>query len=483
MRTAAGPGLAGVLLLTLVAAACTSSPSDQATRRVELRACTVAGGQLAARCGTVQVPEDWAEPSGRRLSLRVVVLPARSQQHLPDPLVYLEGWGGAATERAAWVASTFWRLNQTRDIVLVDQRGTGGSRRLTCPGLGESRPPATLGAAVQRCLASVRSEGDPRHDTTPAAVDDVDRVRAALGYQTVNLYGGSYGVTTGLAYLQRHGEHVRAAVLDSGSLLDVRLWEQSGLHSQQAFDRLAQRCAADATCARRNRPAADLARILARLSGGPASVTVPVPGTSGTTTVKVDDVAFLSALIDDYLATPETAVQLPDALRAAAAGDWSPIVRHHLERAGTDDQDGAQLQMLTIRCGDAWAAMDPVRARALAPSSAFTRVVVAHAAWQNALCAVWPHDAGASGAVSSAAPVVFLNGTVDPADPPANVAAARATMPHSLVVPAPDIGHGVITRDCVTSEATTFLQLGRPPDAARWAECTAMLTLPSFPGS
>lgn len=467
------------LAIALVAAGCSGGPSREVVKRVALKACTV-GGQLAARCGTVEVPEDWKDPEGRKISLRVVVVPAQTSQRMTDPLVYLEGWGGAATERATWAASTFWRLNQTRDLVFVDQRGTGGSRRLTCTGLGENlafaSDPTGVRTAVDRCLASVRKAGDPRHDTTLAAVDDVDHVRQALGYDRINLYGGSYGVTAELAYLQRHGEHVRAAVLDSGSLLDVRLWEQSGLHSQQAFDRLVRRCARDARCAGAYRPAADLAAIVARLGARPEHVAVP-----GSPAVEVDVLSFLSAVIDDYLATPETTVQLPAALRAAARGDWRPMARRHVDAKGAGEDDVTQLQTLTIRCGDAWAAMDPARARALAPTSAFTRLVVAHAEWQNALCAAWPHDAGASGTVSTSAPVVFLNGTVDPADPPANVAGARATMPQSLVVTAPDIGHGVITRDCITSEATTFLQLGQRPDAARWAACIAALTLPSFP--
>jgi pimeloyl-ACP methyl ester carboxylesterase len=470
-------------VVAVLAAGCTGSPSRSSVPRVKLTPCTV-GSQLAALCGTVQVPEDWGEPTSRKLSLRVVVVPARAQEHAPDPLVYLEGWGGAATERATWAASTFWRLNETRDLVFVDQRGTGGSRRQTCSGMtpqpGALVQPAVLRAAVERCLASVRPNGDPRHDTTPAAVDDVDRVRAALGYDRINLYGASYGVSSGLAYLQRHGDRVRTAVLDSGSLLDVRLWEQSGLHAQQAFDRLAQRCAADAGCGRAYRPAADLAAVVARLSAKPEKATVsgvPQP-------VQVDVVAFLSSVVDDYLATPETVVLLPAALHAAARGDWSVMVRQHLKAQGSSrlgEEDVTQLQTLTIRCSDEWAAMDPARITALAPTSPFTRLMLATASWQNALCAVWPHDTGASGTVSTSVPVVFLSGTVDPADPPANVAAARTTMPQSLLVVAPEIGHGVITRDCMTSEATTFVQFGVRPDAARWAACSAMLTLPSFP--
>ena len=121
-----------------------------------------------------------------------------------------------------WAAKAFRPLNQIMDLVFVEQRGTAGSGLQTCPGLQPTSTTldlAAISAAARRCLAS--ASRDPRHDTTTSAVRDLDQVRQALGYDTINIYGPSYGVTMGLAYLQRYGSHVRTAVLDSGSLLSV----------------------------------------------------------------------------------------------------------------------------------------------------------------------------------------------------------------------------------------------------------------------
>lgn len=121
-----------------------------------------------------------------------------------------------------WAAKAFRPLNQTMDLVFVEQRGTAGSGLQTCPGLQPTSTTldlAAISAAARRCLAS--ASRDPRHDTTTSAVRDLDQLRQALGYDTINIYGPSYGVTMGLAYLQRYGSHVRTAVLDSGSLLSV----------------------------------------------------------------------------------------------------------------------------------------------------------------------------------------------------------------------------------------------------------------------
>ena len=132
------------------------------------------------------------------------------------------GFGNAVNNGMTWAAKAFRPLNQIMDLVFVKQRGTAGSGLQTCPGLQPTSTTldlAAISAAARRCLAS--ASRDPRHDTTTSAVRDLDQVRQALGYDTINIYGPSYGVTMGLAYLQRYGSHVRTAVLDSGSLLSV----------------------------------------------------------------------------------------------------------------------------------------------------------------------------------------------------------------------------------------------------------------------
>lgn len=154
--------------------------------------------------------------------------------------------------------------------------------------------------------------------------------------------------------------------------------------------------------------------------------------------------------------------------------------------ATTSDRAAApstfQVMSLTIRCSDKWASLDPSRVAAIAPGSPFTPLVVSQATTVNMVCKYWPHATGASGAVKSSAPIVFLNGTTDPVDPPDNVANAQAAMPNSLVVPVAGVGHWQLNYDptgCLTDEANTFLDLGVPSSPQLWT-CARSVPLPDF---
>ena len=300
--------------------------------------------------------------------------------------------------------------------------------------------------------------------------------RKALGYGKINIYGVSYGVTMGLAYLQRYGSHVRDAVLDSGSLLNVPEEQLDAAHAQQAFDQLASRCGATAACARSYRPAADLATILARLSAHPARVSLPGPD-GQRQTITVTGPQF-TGWLDTELSSIQTAVSLPAALHALALGQWSYVISEFGLTAGDLQRGPISLQAVTVRCSDAWAAMNPATVSQQGPS-VFAAEVTIKAEGLHALCAVWPHDPGVSGTVRSTVPVVFLNGADDPGDPPASVAGATATMPNALLVSVPGIGHWTLGWNlhpgCLLAATTAFIQAGQPASRAPWAACTRAL--------
>jgi pimeloyl-ACP methyl ester carboxylesterase len=441
-------------------------------------ACTP-GGQVTAQCRYVWVPQDWAHPHGARMPLLVAVMPATVTSHPTTALFYLAGWGQSAVDgdQMAWAVQSFWRLNQTMNLVFVAQRGTLDSWPQTCPGLDTTGP--GLRAAVRHCLAS--ASRSPRHDTTAAAARDLDQVRKVLGYDKINIYGASYGVSMGLAYLQRYGAHVRSAVFYSGSLLSAPLWQETPVHAQQAFDQLAARCAAAPACARHYHPAADLATLVTRLRAHPARVTITGPS-DRPETVTITLTAFLNAVLDEYLSSLDTAVLLPGDLHAFVRGRWAKVFN---ERgfASVIPTGPIHLQQVTIRCGDAWAAMNPARMAQQARLSLFTPMMATTAAWQQQLCASWPHDPGVSGVVRSNVPVVFVNGTTDPVDPPANVAAAPRTMPHALLVTVPGGSHEVAAGGCLSARATAFILAGKPANRAAWAACARALGYhyPAFP--
>ena len=426
------------------------------------------------------VPQDWAHPHGPQIPLLVAALPATAATHRAAPLFILAGWGGSAIGDVDWAVRAFGQLNQRMDLVFAAQRGTQFSWPQTCPGLTATAP-AALRAAVRHCLATVNR--NPRHDTTAAAARDLDQVRKALGYNKINIYGGSYGVSMGLAYLQRYGAHVRTAVFYSGSLLDVPLWQLAALHAQQSFDQLARRCAATPACARAYHPAADLATLVHRLRAHPARVTIHAPS-GKTETLTITVTGFLTAVNDYYLSSPDATVLLPQDLHAFARGQWAKVIAERgFAAAITAAAAPTQLQQVTIRCGDAWAAMNPAKIAQQARLSLFTPMMAAEAAWQQQLCALWPHDPGVSGVVRSTVPIVFVNGTADPTDPPANVAAAPRTMPNALLVTVPGGSHEVGPTGCIPALSAAFILAGKPADRAAWAACARTLghEYPSFP--
>lgn len=451
----------GAFVVCMTLTACSHQTEVQP---VELGSCGVEGPGHPERCGVFQVPFDWADPRAPQMEIHVLVVPAVSTDPEPDPLFYLAGFGDSAFVDPSWAYHTFTDLRMKRDLVFVEQRGTGTMAEY-CPLPQPGTDEQTVQSAVADCLSSLQR--DPRHDTTASAVRDLDRARIALGYDTINIYGGSYGVSMGLAYLQEKSEHVRSAVFDSGSLLDTRLWELIPTNAQLVLDSTMRDCEADVRCSADFDPAADLATVLEHLEKAPVEIDLG----DGQTLV-IDPIVFLNGLIDLYLATPEGRAVFPAHMDRLADDGWEDVVRSlaELPTSGASEISGTQVQTITLRCSDEWARMDPA-AIAAQTGSIFTDMKAAEAVWQETICEVWPHDDGVSGTAETNVPVLFVNGAYDPADPPTNVAAATRTMPNALVVAIPGAGHGAIGEPCVLTQVTTFIQAGEPSDPADWSEC------------
>ena len=184
-------------LAILLAAASTSQA------KLPLRACVVQG--VPAKCGTLLVPENRDTGIGPRIGLRIVVVPARRKPARPDAFTYLAGGpGGAATEQTAAVNSIWSGVHERHDILLVDQRGTGGSHPLACPPPPEN---PDVGVMIKACLASLNGDST-QYGTLPPQTTWRPSARA-LGYRSLDLYGVSYGATLAQVYLARHPRSVR----------------------------------------------------------------------------------------------------------------------------------------------------------------------------------------------------------------------------------------------------------------------------------
>ena len=245
--------LAATLSLALPAAAET---------RLDLADCRISGGpgfpSIKARCGTLARPLNPAEPDAGSIDIRVAVVPALDLTPEPDPLVPLAGGPGQAAIRSyAGYLAAFGRVRRNRDILLIDQRGTGESARLDCdygeePGDdlvdGQYSREKTL-AFTESCLADLPQ--DPRYFTTSVAVTDLEAVRVALGYPALNLYGVSYGSRVAQHYARRYPEATRTIVLDGVVPPQLPLGPEIATEAQRAVESILSRCAEQPSCHQR----------------------------------------------------------------------------------------------------------------------------------------------------------------------------------------------------------------------------------------
>ncbi len=419
---------------------------------IELHPCLITT-YTPAKCGTLIVAENPADPGGPHIGLNVAVVPAANGEPKPDPLFWFAGWGSAGvTDDASSVISALVTVNEDRDIVFIDQRGTGSSR-LECRLPDQSKLLANgalslVSAAAQRCAERIGP--NLRHYTTAVAVDDFDQVRAALGYDKINIYGGSYGVTSGQVYLSRHGSHVRSAVFDSGSLLDVHIFERGASNAQRALDLLFTRCAADSAC---HSAYPDLRRQYERAVARVSHAPIPIPGTKAT----LNPLTFAMGL-DDLIAYTPGKAEVPRAIHLVATGQ---IGRLAALIPPTTENRADLAYMALIQCSEPWASWRPAEVNRLTKGTFARRLMLLNTSIVDTACEALPKGdvpAEVGKRVHSSVPVLFLNGNEDSADPPANVANARRELPNSRTVIFAAAGHGQLGLPCAQVLIADFVE-------------------------
>src|SRR5215831_6651999 len=274
-----------MLLATPLLASCSADRS--ADRTLVLSECRLPKLAQAAQCGTLEVPENRAQPDGRKLGIFVAVLPANTLSPKPDPLVILAGGPGQAASTLGPFASLFSDVRRTRDIVLIDQRGTGRSSPLTCKSLkpewrADFESDINPLPKAKACVAELQSAGvDPAQYTTTAWVDDLEAVRKALGYARLNLWGGSYGTRVALEYLRRHPDRVRTLILDGVAPPSMKITLDVWTTRDAALTQIIAACRASKECvAAHPDPAQTLAEIERNLgpTGKKVSIVEPRSG-------------------------------------------------------------------------------------------------------------------------------------------------------------------------------------------------------------
>jgi pimeloyl-ACP methyl ester carboxylesterase len=421
---------------------------------------------VEAQCGRLSVPEDPAAPGGRRLQLFVARIPAVSGHGRPDPLFLLAGGPGlAATTFYTGVAPVFERIHRDRDIVLVDQRGTGASNALSCPGATDPDAPDSTAALVQEarsCLALLAAHANVADYTTSLAVRDLEAVRAALGYATINLYGGSYGTRVAQHYLRRYPAHTRSVILDGVVPPQLTLGASLAMDAQSALQRIFGRCVAAAPCqARFGDPRGTFEDLLAGLRTRAVAVGVPDPFT-GQTRKLTFDAADLAAVVRLSSYSSEQSALLPLVLdEAQGHANFTPIAGLMLQVTHSLDDLIAYGMHNSVVCAEDVADYQ-VRAQDR-ERLAQTYMGTAQLDALEAICALWPHgpvDADFHQPLESNRPVLLLSGSDDPVTPPQYAAQAARGLHDSVQVVVADMGHGQITAPCAARLLSRFIELG-----------------------
>ena len=446
------PAARGFVLLAMAGsmAACGGEPRREAT--MALADCWLPKLATAALCGTLAVPENRAQPGARRIDLFVAVLPASTLSPKPDPLLILAGGPGQSATSLAPFASRLIDVRRTRDILLVDQRGTGRSAPLRCAAFVHDEDAADALDVdplprAKECAGELAAAGiDVAQYTTEAFVADLEAVREALGYPRLNLWGGSYGTRVALEYLRRHGQRVRSLVLDGVAPPALKIPLGVWTTREHALETLFSACEASTSCSKAHPDLrATLDRIRDELGPGGRDVTIVDPRTGEAQSFRLTFAAVLAGL-HPLTYVPELAVTLPEILERGAKGDWSPLAAvAQMVTSDLAEQTNIALHYAVTCAEDVPRVVPEDRARIVGLRS---RPLVERAL---SVCDVWPkgrQPAEAILPVESDVPALLLSGALDPVTPPAYAEEVAKTLRNSRHVVAGGYGHIVSPHAC-----------------------------------
>lgn len=468
-RRRVASALIALFLFGLVACenAIDSTSDTRSSASLVLHSCESTLGQSRpalkrAQCGRLSVPENPERPEARQVNLNILRLPAIASSPKPDPLfVFAGGPGQAATELVDRLPALFRKVNLERDVVFVDQRGTGQSNPLDCAAdenvdfsLSTEESFARQEAQLRECLASY--DADLRYYTTPFAIDDINGVREALGYSRINLWGGSYGTRAALIYMRRHPESVRTAVLDSVAPVAIQLPHHTSRDADDALRRLFSVCEQQPACRQRYPDLAGTTRKLIReLDRSPRMLELEHPLTGKELRVRLSGELF-AGLIRLGLYQRELGPMLPLIVSSAAQGDFRPLAPLLTFTEQVSDSMSVGMQQ-TILCAEDLRRRAPV----LAERDPILQLNPVEQMQQ--VCEFWPEGILPEGyfePVASDTPVLLLSGELDPVTPPRWGDLAAETLGNSLHVRVPGAHHMAGYSGCVDDLIVDFIEQG-----------------------
>ncbi len=436
------------------------------TNQIEFSNCTLTlpGTRLTAnaRCGSYEVPENPSKPDGKTISLNIALAPATGKTTEADPVFFFAGGPGqAASETWVILRNTLNRIRKTRDIVMIDQRGTGQSNKLDCPStteddLNQEIDLELVSTDTETCLAEL--DGDPRFYTTTIAMGDYNRVRQAMGYELINLIGVSYGTRAAQVYLRLFPETVRTVTLDSVVPMQLALGQEHALMLDRSVRTVLEDCDIDETChALFPNHEQELNSLFKQLRQEPRHITITNP-LSG----KPQDVLLngdtLAVAIRFLSYASETQALIPLLVHEAlSSGDLKRLATQAtLVMTGLNEMLAHGME-LSVVCSEDYPYMDMTADNSdTLMGNLFFDII-------KLQCNIWPHGESPPDfhqGVVSELPVLLMSGERDPVTPPQYAAQVAGNFPNSLNLVARGQAHSVMKNICLRDITTEFINKG-----------------------
>jgi pimeloyl-ACP methyl ester carboxylesterase len=449
-------------------------PATMQLGKLTLTACDLkrphSSATVAAFCAKFPVPENRADPASRRIDLKLAIVKSDSAVPDRDLVVYLAGGPGqSAIETYPEMAPGFAPLLKHHDLLLLDQRGTGGSHPLTCPALEKQMKHLALFAStpeqraemVAKCAAEVQKTSDPRFYTTTDAVADLEAVRQALGAPKLDLIGVSYGTRMAQHYASAHPAAVRSIVLNGVVPNQMILGETFAEALQHALKLQASACDATPAC---KQAFGDWYATLHQLhdkleNGPPQQVTFADPYTYKpvTRTITADALAGVARF---FAYSSVTAALLPLAVNEAAQGNYAPLMGQSQLLTGDLSESMKGGMQLSVVCTEDAPLLKP------RPQDADTLLGEQLIDSSRAACKVWPHGPMPKdfhAPFKSSIPTLLISGERDPVTPPSDAAEVLKGLSDGRSLVVKGMGHAeAINAGCMPDLVEQFIDKRQP---------------------
>lgn len=436
---------------------------------LEFEACSLTSAMSteirAAQCTTLEVPEDPAKPDGRKISLAIAWVPATGDE-VADPVFMLAGGPGqSARESFPGIAGVFREVLRKRHVILVDQRGTGGSNPLVCrdeagrAGFGDASEDTVEANAAfaARCRDALSNVADLRLYTTTEAIADLDAVRQAIGAEQVNLVGISYGTRVAQQYAMRYPAHTRSLVLDGVVPNDLVLGSEHARSLEDALQIHSDRCSADPACRERfGEPLPRLHEQIARLREAPVQVRFR-DAVSAEWREEAFGYGHLAVLARMFSYSPTTAAMLPLIVHEAAEGRFDTLAAQANLLMGSLGESINHGMQLSVSC------TEDADELVVDPADEARLMGTAFIEFTRAQCAEWPRGqrpADFRSPLDGDLPVLLASGEFDPVTPPRYGDAVAAHLPNSRHLVLAGQGHNVIPVGCMPRLMARFIDTG-----------------------